>query len=115
MFSGERPSMMQTSPLSELPRMVPDLSGSGHIEVAFEQRAKHGLLLPGDVFVSRRIKEEDRVVSVVSDGLGSGVKANVLATLTATMSLKYAACFHDIRKSAETMHEHAPHLQRAKN
>ncbi|MGA2449030.1 MAG: SpoIIE family protein phosphatase, partial [Polyangiaceae bacterium] len=79
------------------------VSDGAHIEVAFEQHAKNGQILPGDVFVSRRIKEEDRIVSVISDGLGSGVKANVLATLTATMSLKYAASFQDVRKSAETI------------
>ena len=101
--SGELQIARHVSQRRKASRMMLDPPGSGHIEVAFEQHAKHGLLLPGDVFVSRRIKEEDRVVFVVSDGLGSGVKANVLATLTATMSLKYAACFRDIRKSAETI------------
>ncbi len=94
--------------MSELLNPTTDLTGSAHIEVDFQQCPKHGQPVPGDVFVSRRIKAEDRVVSVLSDGLGSGVKANVLATLTATMGLKYAASFRDIRKSAETIMDTLP-------
>lgn len=47
---------------------------------------KHGQWAEGDTFLSRRTP--DRVMSVLSDGLGSGVKASVLSTLTATLALK---------------------------
>jgi hypothetical protein len=73
------------------------------IEVESCQVAKHGQFVSGDVFLCQKIKEEDRVLAVLSDGLGSGVKASVLATLTATMALKYAAEFMDIKRSAETI------------
>ncbi|MDR2909998.1 MAG: serine/threonine-protein phosphatase [Bacteroidales bacterium] len=43
----------------------------------------------GDVFLSKRIPEENRVLCVLSDGMGHGVQANVLATLTATISLNF--------------------------
>jgi hypothetical protein len=78
------------------------------IEVDFCQRAKSGQLICGDVFLSEKIKQEDRVVSVLSDGLGSGVKASVLATMTATMALKFMASTMDIRKSAEIIMDTLP-------
>ena len=78
------------------------------IEVDFCQRAKHGQLISGDVFLSEKVKEEGRVVSVLSDGLGSGVKASVLATMTATMALKFAASAMDIRRSAEIIMDTLP-------
>ncbi|MCA1793374.1 MAG: serine/threonine-protein phosphatase, partial [Desulfobacteraceae bacterium] len=43
----------------------------------------------GDVFLTKKIREENRTIAVLSDGMGHGVKANVLATLTATMSLNF--------------------------
>ena len=56
--------------------------------------------MAGDVFVSRKIKEEGRVISILSDGLASGVKASVLANLTATMAMRYTSAFVDVRKRA---------------
>ncbi|MCL2290362.1 MAG: SpoIIE family protein phosphatase [Bacteroidetes bacterium] len=58
-----------------------------HVEVGFYQTYHHGEHIGGDVFLSKRIPEENRVLCVLSDGMGSGVKANVLATLTATIAL----------------------------
>jgi hypothetical protein len=73
------------------------------IEVDCCQTAKHGQLVNGDVFLCHKISEEDRVITVLSDGLGSGIKASVLANLTASMALKYTSSFMDIKRSAETI------------
>lgn len=83
-------------------------SAENFIEVDFCQRAKRGQLISGDVFLSEKVRHEDRVVSVLSDGLGSGVKASVLATMTATMALKYSASTMDIRRSAEIIMDTLP-------
>jgi serine/threonine protein phosphatase PrpC len=82
--------------------------GESFIEVDSYQRAKHGQLISGDVFLSEKVKQEDRIVTVLSDGLGSGVKASVLATMTATMALKFAASPIDIQKSAEIIMDTLP-------
>ncbi len=78
------------------------------IEVDSCQRAKNGQLISGDVFLSENVKEEGRIVSVLSDGLGSGVKASVLATMTATMALKFAVSPMDIQASAEVIMDTLP-------
>lgn len=60
------------------------------VEVGFHQTKKAGQGAEGDVFLSRKT-EDGRIITVLSDGLGSGIKAGVLATLTATMALKFIA------------------------
>jgi hypothetical protein len=64
-----------------------------HIEVDVHQLKRHGQVVCGDVFHSRQIKAERRTILVLSDGIGHGIKANVLATLTASMALNYTS-FH---------------------
>lgn len=83
-------------------------TGENFIEIDYCQRPKHGQLISGDVFLSEKVKEEGRIVSVLSDGLGSGVKASVLATMTATMALKFTASPIDIRSSAEIIMDTLP-------
>ena len=61
-----------------------------HIEVGHFQSNHEGEKICGDVFLSKRIPEENRVLCVLSDGMGHGVRANVLATLTATISLNFS-------------------------
>lgn len=78
------------------------------IDADFHRQHKHGQFLPGDVWLSRRLVAEDRVVSVLADGLGSGVKANVLATLTATMALKHSCDDRDPRQCAATIMRSLP-------
>jgi hypothetical protein len=84
------------------------MTGANFIDVDFWQQAKHGQAVCGDVFLSRRLKEERRIISVLSDGLGSGVKARVLSSLTATMALRYTAAFEDVRRSAKTIMDTLP-------
>ncbi|MDP4183683.1 MAG: SpoIIE family protein phosphatase [Bacteroidota bacterium] len=61
-----------------------------HLEIEFLQRAFHNENVCGDVFQSKYLKEEGRRILVLSDGMGHGVKANVLAILTATMTMRYS-------------------------
>ncbi|HVM48762.1 MAG TPA: SpoIIE family protein phosphatase [Candidatus Acidoferrum sp.] len=84
------------------------MTGASFIDLDFCQKPKTGQVVSGDVFMSRKIKEEGRVISVLSDGLGSGVKASVLASLTATMALRYTSAFVDVRKSAGTIMDTLP-------
>jgi hypothetical protein len=83
-------------------------SDESYIEVDSCQRAKHGQFISGDVFLSRKVEPEGRIISVLSDGLGSGVKASVLATMTATMALKFTASAMDIHSSAEIIMDTLP-------
>ena len=62
-----------------------------HFDVDIQQKMPLGQIVCGDVFYTCRIKEEGRVILVLSDGIGHGVKANVLATLTASMALNYSS------------------------
>lgn len=71
------------------------------IEVNSQQRNYDGERISGDVFLYRYIKEEDRVIAVLSDGMGHGVKANILATLTATMALNFTREHKEVDRIAE--------------
>ncbi len=72
-----------------------------YIEVGSAQRSHAGERICGDVFLSEKVKEEGRVVVVLSDGMGHGVKANLLATLTATMAMNFTKEHKDAQKIAE--------------
>lgn len=61
-----------------------------HVEIDVQQKRPKGEIACGDVFQSNIIREEGRTIMVLSDGIGHGIKASVLATLTATMALKYS-------------------------
>lgn len=72
-----------------------------HVDIDCQQLNHFGEMICGDVFLSRRIKEENRTIAILSDGMGSGVKANVLATLTASMSMNFSAEHKDVKTIAE--------------
>ena len=57
------------------------------IDIDCSQTKKYNQNTFGDYFLSKRYS--GRLIAVLSDGLGSGVKANILATMTATMLLKF--------------------------
>lgn len=84
------------------------------IEVDFRQRRKHGQNICGDAFQTHKIPEQGRVISVLSDGLGSGVKANILASMTTSMAHRFAASDMDFVHCAEVMMDALPVCQTRK-
>ena len=72
-----------------------------YIEVNSLQKNYDGERICGDVFLYRYIKEEGRVIAVLSDGMGHGVKANILATLTSTMALNFTQEHKEVDRIAE--------------
>ena len=76
------------------------------LEADHYQICKQGYLACGDSFYS--IKADDGIISVLADGLGSGIKASVLATLTTTMAASFMASKMDIKHAAEIILETLP-------
>ena len=64
------------------------MGDGAHVEVDVAQACKHGQYVCGDAFHSRRLAEENRVVCALADGLGSGIKASAMATLTSSLALR---------------------------
>jgi len=78
------------------------------IDIACSQKKKYNQNAYGDYFASNRFPNMNRVVAVLSDGLGSGIKANILACMTATMLLKFMENHSDIEKSCEIIMNSLP-------
>lgn len=70
------------------------------IEICNAQQFKNKQVVCGDTFLSKKIAGDNRFVAVLSDGLGSGIKANVLSTMTASMALNYSMRHEPILRSA---------------
>ncbi len=84
------------------------------IEVDCQQKNHENERICGDVFVSKKIKEEKRIILVLSDGMGHGVKASVLATLTATMALNFTDEHKEPDKIAEIIMNTLPECSERK-
>ena len=79
------------------------------IDIACSQMKKYNQNAYGDYFVSKRYPDEARLVAVLSDGLGSGIKANILSCMTATMLLQFISNDQiPIRQAAEIVMNSLP-------
>ena len=81
------------------------------VDIYCTQEKKYNQNTFGDYFVSKRYPQSDRLLAVLSDGLGSGVKANILATMTATMLLKFMEAELNVKKACEIMMNSLPVCQ----
>lgn len=78
------------------------------IDIDYSQLYKHGQKIGGDVFLLSRNDDKTRIVATLSDGLGSGVKANVLASMTAHMGHKLSFSPMRLSHSAEIIMDTLP-------
>ena len=62
----------------------------------------------GDCIITKRYKDSDKITAVLSDGLGSGIKANILSTMTSVMLMGFAENNADLIKSAEIVMNSLP-------
>ncbi len=78
------------------------------VEMESFQFTKTGQAACGDDIQIKVLKDENRYLAVLSDGLGSGVKAHVLANMTTTMALRYLQSNMDTLQSVETIMDSLP-------
>ena len=78
------------------------------IEMEYAQICKHGQVACGDAFGIERIDAESRALAVLSDGLGSGIKASVLSNMTMTMAMRFLRSDMDVLQSVETIQDALP-------
>ena len=78
------------------------------VEMECFQLCHDGEIVCGDDFLFERIEQENRHLAVLSDGLGSGIKANLLACMTTTMALEFVRSNMDVLLSAETIMDTLP-------
>lgn len=78
------------------------------IDIDYSQIYKNGQKIGGDVFLLDRNPGSNVITATLSDGLGSGVKASVLATLTSHMASKMSFSPMDLSHSAEIIMDTLP-------
>ncbi len=78
------------------------------VEMESFQFTKTGQAACGDDLQIKVLKNENRYLAVLSDGLGSGVKANILANMTTTMALRFLQSNMDLLQSVETIMDSLP-------
>lgn len=78
------------------------------VEMECFQLCHDGEIICGDDFLFERLEQENRHLAVLSDGLGSGIKANLLACMTTTMALEFVRSNMDVLLSAEIIMDTLP-------
>lgn len=78
------------------------------IDVDCAQEKKYNQNTYGDCFISKRYPEKGELIAVLSDGLGSGIKANILASMTATMLIKFVEAGRSIKRTCEVIMNSLP-------
>ena len=87
------------------------MNSSLFIEIGSAQQQKYGEDCYGDTIYSKKIPEEQRIISILSDGLGSGVKANILSSMTTRMAMKFVESHMELLHSSEVMMDALPVCQ----
>ncbi|MFI3263228.1 MAG: SpoIIE family protein phosphatase [Rikenellaceae bacterium] len=77
-------------------------------DIAYRQQNCKSERICGDTFLFRHTNGGTRSIAVLSDGMGHGVKANILSTLTASMIINFDYQNDDISKIAKMVIDTLP-------
>lgn len=78
------------------------------LDIDQAQTIKSGERIGGDVMLQLKTNQSKHHISILSDGLGSGIQANVMATLTARMAAQYITGEFDITRAAKIIMDTLP-------
>ena len=78
------------------------------VEAGCFQINKNGNFACGDTILLHKVANQERCIAVLSDGLGSGIKANVLSTMTASMAMNFSIKREPIMRTARTIMDTLP-------
>ncbi|MDD5363632.1 MAG: SpoIIE family protein phosphatase [Ignavibacteria bacterium] len=78
-------------------------NNNNYIETGFSQINKNKQRVNGDTIQFKKVGSEKRFLFVLSDGLGSGIFANVLSNLTASMALNYRLRNEPVSRTARNI------------
>ena len=78
------------------------------VEVEWLSRMKERQGICGDSIIASKYSQQQRNIVVLSDGLGSGVKAAILSKMTATMAEKFIASEIELPKALGVMMDALP-------
>lgn len=70
------------------------------VEIAYQKVNFHGDRICGDNFIQRYIPNQQRTVAILSDGMGHGIKANILSTLTSSILINMMEANADLKSIA---------------
>lgn len=84
------------------------MSDNIFVEVGSFQLNKSGNIACGDTVLLHKFPNQERCIAVLSDGLGSGIKANVLSTMTASMAMNFSIKREPIMRTARTIMDTLP-------
>ncbi|MBR1625826.1 MAG: SpoIIE family protein phosphatase [Bacteroidales bacterium] len=84
------------------------MSDNIFVEAGSFQLNKHGNIACGDTVLLHKFPNQERCIAVLSDGLGSGIKANVLSTMTASMAMNFSIKREPIMRTARTIMDTLP-------
>lgn len=73
------------------------------VEIAYQKVNFHGDRICGDSFIQRYIPSQERTVAILSDGMGHGIKANILSSLTSSILVNMVETNEDLRTIAHTI------------
>lgn len=73
------------------------------VEIAYQKVNFHGDRICGDNFIQRYLPSQDRTVAVLSDGMGHGIKANILSTLTSSIISNMVEANESLQTIAHTI------------
>lgn len=85
-----------------------DFQENPFIEIECCQNTKTGEEVCGDDFKTAEFENEQRHISVLSDGLGSGIKACLLANMTTSMAMNFVSRNMEILHSSEIIMDSLP-------